>query len=302
MSLPNKIIEVINILNDPTPKKYELYERFKSEFPDFEFWSSAKQNLQTLTLVYSCTNDQIQECVNLLNGKYQKRDLLLFWLNLAIDQSDLNQIDNIIEQLEEDQRFLGFRKKLRYYLNQSDLDGFLDCYKKINKRQSLLPETINVIDEMIEVISHKMDISETKAFLVKKKMYSPKQVQDKLASILVGQIGKISLDNLLASAWREFDKDAILYENFIQKLSNRLNDKRKQEKLLEHWFEFAKNLDNDWKITGSPLKLKDEALWRVGKKYVELDNIEKAQMVTKELGRSKTAKSLAELINAHNNV
>jgi len=220
--------------------------------------------------------------------KYTRRNYILILADLFLEKNDLAKLEAITtEKLKDEFKFRGYRKLLLYYSKNYDEKKFLETFKKIEKRNTLMPIDKNGINTFIEKYSsiHK-NIDQVKELVRKKKIYP--RIEMYLTPMLLGYFGSSE----------DFKKIEILVNAEISDESERFS--QTEIKLLPVIEDLCHRIPKEFKVKGYPSKLWTLLLWRVGCKYLDLDKKEKVEQIVKILtGKNKS--SLKELYSSKYN-
>jgi hypothetical protein len=218
--------------------------------------------------------------------------------DLYLEKNNVESLEKIVnEYLNDEFKYLGYRKILQFYSKQHDEKKFLEIFKKIEKKNSLMPIDRKAINTFIEKFaSNCVDINLVKELVRKKKIY-PK-IEQFIIPMLIGYFGnREDFQEIEKLVWSELNDE---YDKFscTEIIYNELFERSKNQdykhKLLSELEELCKRIPQELKVKGYPSKLWTLLLWRVGCKYLDLDNKNKVEQIIKMLS-GKNKDSLKEL-------
>ncbi|WP_299190500.1 hypothetical protein [uncultured Aquimarina sp.] len=273
------------------------FERFHNEF-DFLHKRIGVETAIEKILQESKDEKLINFAINKIGEsdkyKYVRRNYILILADLFLEKNNLTGLEVITAKtLKDEFKFRGYRKLLLYYSKNYDEKKFLETFKKIEKRNTLMPIDKKGINRFIEKYSsiHK-DINQVKDLIRKKRIY-PK-VNLFITPMIIGYFGNREdfqeIENIVTEEMEnEYD-----YYSYIEIIYNELYERSDKIdyklKLLLTLEDLCERTPKDIKVKGYPSKLWTLLLWRVGCKYLDLNKKEKVEQIIKKLtGKNKSS-------------
>lgn len=271
------------------------FERFHNEFPflhDTIGVGSAIEKILSESKDESMIKHAIEKIGDSHEQRFTKRNYILILADLYLEYDNEDGLENIIfNYLKDEFKFHGYRKLLIYYSKHYDEKKFLETFKNIAKRNTLMPVDRDAINKFIETYSFKCkDLDKVKDLVRKKKIY-PK-INQYIIPMLVGYFGSRDDFQLIESiVFDEMDDENECYsytEIIYNELYKRSNEIEYRLKLLAVLEDLCDRIPKELKVIGYPSKLWTLFLWRVGCKYLDLDKKEKVEQIIKKLtGKNK---------------
>ena len=248
--------------------------------------------------LFLATIDKIKDSEEI----YFLRNISTLLSEFYLETNNLQGIKSVIESyLIGEFKFYGYRHLLAYYSKNYDEVEFLEVFKKIEKRNKLNPNDRTAIGLFIEKYTEAAhDIELTKKMVAKNKLW--KTIDDYLEPMLLGlfknkpfheynlidKIVEIEIEN-------PHDRFFIL-ENILNSLYERTNNIEAKYYILGLINNMVEKIPRDHKVQGYPSKLWTLILWRIGCKYIELNNRELTIQTIKSLS-GKHKEELKSLYN-----
>lgn len=285
MQLNTTILKLIEIINNDDNYLYNNYVKdnfiaVKEIYPFLIESDYAEKALKKI-MVHSNNPNLYIEVINQLDDKYIKRNFALMLCEFYQGQNNLEGLTEAIALQEFD--FLGFRELVVYFANNYSEKDFLNAFAKINRRESLMPRDYNAIKLFVEKFSFNNGIEEAKKMCTK--LNITKLVNHTIPMIL-GQASTLTLpelESLIKNEVEDMDTEVRVHEEVFTKLYERNTDNSLQIKILDSMASYAELIPKDLKVRGYPSKFWTLYSWRIGMKYLELDQKEKVEEIIKKL-------------------
>jgi hypothetical protein len=219
-----------------------------------------------------------------------------------LENNNLAGINNTIESyLIDEFKFHGYRHLLSYYANNYNEEKFLEVFKKIEKRNTLTPYDRNAISLFIEKYTDAVqDIEQTKKMVSKNKFWT--KIEDYIIPMLVGLFKNRPyktyelIEEIVRTEIENLDNTYFVTENVLNELYEKSNSEEGKNIILDILYGLCEKIPKELKVKGYPSKIWTLILWRVGCKYIELNNPERVkEIISKLTGKNK--ESLKTLYN-----
>lgn len=288
----------IELTGDSDKRSFHVihnFERFHEEFPFLHDGIGVSIAIKKILFELKDENMikyAIERIGNTHEQRFAKRNYVLILADLYLENDNLMGLENIIsDYLKDEFKFHGYRKLLIYYSKHYDEKKFLETFKKIEKRNTLMPVDKDAINRFIEAYSSKCkDIDVVKEWVRKKKIYS--NISQFITPMLLGYFGsRTDFQDIERIVFEEMEDDNERY-SYTEIIYNELYDRSEKIayklKLLATLENFCDRIPKELKVIGYPSKLWTLFLWRVGCKYLDLDKKEKVEQIIKKLtGKNK---------------
>ena len=248
--------------------------------------------------LFFATIDKIKDSEEI----YFLRNISTLLSEFYLETNNLQGIKSVIESyLIDEFKFHGYRHLLSYYSKNYDEEKFLEVFKKIEKRNRLNPNDRNAIGLFIEKYTEAaQDIELTKKMVVKNKLW--KSIDDYLKPMLLGIFKNKPyqeynlIDKIVETEIENPHDRFFIEENVLNSLYERTNNIEAKYYILGLLNNMVEKIPRDIKVQGYPSKLWTLILWRIGCKYVELNNRE----LTIQTIKSLSGKHKDDLKNLYN--
>ncbi len=272
------------------------FEPFQNEFPFLHDTISVSLAIERILVnlksevLFMATLEKIKG----LAEKYFYRNISLLLSEFYLGNNNLPGIYNIIENhLIDEFKFHGYRHLLSYYAKNYNEDKFLEIFKKIEKRNTLNPYDRNAISLFIEKYTDTVqDIEQTKKMVFKNKIWN--KIEDYITPMLVGLFKNRSyktynlIEEIVNTEIENLDNTYFVIENVLNELYEKSNNKEIKNTILDLLQGLCEKIPKELKVKGYPSKVWTLILWRVGCKYIELNNPERVKEIMMKLtGKNK---------------
>ncbi len=221
---------------------------------------------------------------------YGQRNLILLAADAYIKQNQEEALKQLVTQkLPKEFAYLGYRKLMIYYAQNYDEKKFGAVYKKINRRKTLNPYENQAIQLFIEKYAaiHGLDGAQKMAQKLKLEPTS----QFVLLPIFLGLGSPESIAEIRNKISKELspaEGQAFLMEEVFTKFYERAESKEQKMEILGYLEAYAHEIPQDLRIKGYPGKFWSLYLWRLGTKYLALEEPEPVLQIIKKLrGKNK---------------
>lgn len=288
----------IELHGESGKRSFYVKHNFERFYNEFSFLHNHMGVGKAIEKILSESKDEsmikyaIDKIGNTHEQRYKRRNYILILADLYLENDNLIGLENIIsDYLIDEFKFRGYRKLLIYYSKHYDEKKFLEVFKKIEKRNTLMPVDRDAINKFIETYSSNCkDIDKVRELVRKKKIY-PK-INQFITPMVLGYFGEHNdFQEIERIVFEEMNDEYDCYsytETIYNELYDRSEKKEYKLKLLATLENLCDRIPKEIKVIGYPSKLWTLFFWRVGCKYLDLNEKEKVEQIIKKLtGKNK---------------